>query len=210
MRKLASALLLLSVFTTGNLFAQNRSVNFEHITFAEGLAKAKAANKPIFFDGYTTWCGPCKYMANTVFTQDKVADFFNANFISVKFDMEQGEGLELAKKYEVKAYPTFLILDTAGNLIHRIVGGGEADEFMEKVKAGLNPATSLAGQKAKYQEGNREPEFVKGYLKTLQDAYMETEAQEIATTYIRSLKEKEKTSKENWPIYNDFINDASS
>lgn len=210
MKKLTSALLLLSVFLTGDLFAQNRSVNFEHITFAEGLAKAKAANKPIFFDGYTTWCGPCKYMANTVFTQDKVADFFNANFISVKFDMEKGEGLELAKKYDVKAYPTFLILDTAGNLVHRIVGGGEADEFMEKVKAGLSPATSLTGQKAKYQEGNREPEFVKGYLKTLQDAYMETEAQEIATTYISSLKEKEKTSKENWPIYNDFINDASS
>ncbi len=203
-------LLLLPLTFGGSLLAQNRSVSFEDTTLAVSLAKAKAANKLIFFDGYATWCGPCKYMSNTVFKQDKVADFFNANFVNVKFDMEKGEGIELAKKYAVKAYPTFLILDAEGNLVHRIVGGAEADEFIEKVKVGMNPTTSLAGQQASYQNGNREPDFVKSYLKTLQDAYMEDNAQDVATAYLRSLKEKDRITKENWPIYNDFINDASS
>ncbi|WP_243649591.1 thioredoxin family protein [Acetobacteroides hydrogenigenes] len=210
MKKLASMLLLLPLTFGGSLLAQNRSVSFEDTTLAVSLAKAKAANKLIFFDGYATWCGPCKYMSNTVFKQDKVADFFNANFVNVKFDMEKGEGIELAKKYAVKAYPTFLILDAEGNLVHRIVGGAEADEFIEKVKVGMNPTTSLAGQQASYQNGNREPDFVKSYLKTLQDAYMEDSAQDVATAYLRSLKEKDRITKENWPIYNDFINDASS
>jgi len=210
MKKLASMLLLLPLTFGGSLLAQNRSVSFEDTTLAVSLAKAKAANKLIFFDGYATWCGPCKYMSNTVFKQDKVADFFNANFVNVKFDMEKGEGIELAKKYAVKAYPTFLILDAEGNLVHRIVGGAEADEFIEKVKVGMNPTTSLAGQQASYQNGNREPDFVKSYLKTLQEAYMEDNAQDVATAYLRSLKEKDRITKENWPIYNDFINDASS
>lgn len=209
MKKLVLAFLLTSFFT-GNIFAQTRSVNFEHGTFSEGLAKAKAANKPIFFDAYTTWCGPCKYMSNTVFTQDKVADFFNSNFINLKFDMEKEEGIELAKKFGVKAYPTFLVLDTAGNVVHKIVGGSDADEFIEKVKVALNPATSLAGQQAAYQAGNREPVFVNAYLNTLKDAYMDDVAQDVAIAYLRSLKESDRTSKETWSIYDNFINDPSS
>jgi thiol-disulfide isomerase/thioredoxin len=210
MKKIAITLLLLPALFAGSLQAQNRSVQFEDTTFAVSLAKAKAANKHIFFDGFASWCGPCKYMSKTIFTQDKVADFINANFVSVKFDMEKGEGLTLAKKYGVKAYPTFLILDTAGNLVHKIVGSDEADPFLERVKAGLNPATSLAGQQATYRAGNHNPEFVKGYLNTLKDAYMEDTAEAVATTYLRSLKEKERITKENWPIYSDFINSSAS
>jgi thiol-disulfide isomerase/thioredoxin len=210
MKKIAITLLLLPALFAGSLQAQNRSVQFEDTTFAVSLAKAKAANKHIFFDGFASWCGPCKYMSKTIFTQDKVADFINANFVSVKFDMEKGEGLTLAKKYGVKAYPTFLILDTAGNLVHKIVGSDEADPFLERVKAGLNPATSLAGQQATYRAGNHNPEFVKGYLNTLKDAYMEDTAEAVATTYLRSLKEKERITKESWPIYSDFINSSAS
>ena len=33
----------------------------------------------------------------------------NTRFVNVKLDMEKGEGRELAKKYQVKVYPTFLI-----------------------------------------------------------------------------------------------------
>jgi len=118
MKKLVVSISII-IAAVGSLYAQNRSVDFQHTTFAEVLAKAKAENKPIFLDAYTTWCGPCKYMATKIFTQDKVADFFNANFVSTKFDMEKGEGLELAKKYGVKVYPTFLVLDSDGNIIHR-------------------------------------------------------------------------------------------
>lgn len=209
MKKIIGTIALSLLFGSA-LLAQNRSVSFEHGTFAEALAKAKENNKLIFFDGFTDWCGPCKYMANKVFTQDKVADFFNENFINVKFDMEKGEGIELAKKYQVRAFPTFLLLDSTGKLIHKIVGGDEADGFIEKVKEGLNPETSLAGKKDKYESGKYDTEFVKGYLSTLQNAYMETEAEEVAQQYLRSLKENQRVSKENWFVYKDFVNDPMS
>ena len=69
-------------------------VNFEHITFDEALAKAKAENKLVFMDCYTSWCGPCKYMSETIFPQEKAGEFFNPKFVCVKFDMEKGEGPE--------------------------------------------------------------------------------------------------------------------
>src|SRR3972149_4785135 len=92
----------------GMAIAQNRSIKFENGTFAEIKAKAKKENKIIFIDCYTSWCGPCKQMDKEVFTNDSVVDFYNKNFTNGKRDMEKGEGIELAKKYEINAYPTFI------------------------------------------------------------------------------------------------------
>ena len=83
------AVLLLWKFVT---VAQDRSVAFEELTFQEALAKAKQNNKLLFVDCYTSWCGPCKMLAREVFTNNEVADYFNAHFISLKVDCEKGEG----------------------------------------------------------------------------------------------------------------------
>ena len=37
-------------------FAQT---NFEELTLAKALEKAKAENKLVFIDTYTSWCMPC-------------------------------------------------------------------------------------------------------------------------------------------------------
>ena len=83
----------------------------EEKTFDEALSEAKKENKMLFVDCYTSWCGPCKMMATKVFTQDKVGEYFNARFVSIKIDMEKGEGPAMKDKFGVKAFPTFLFLD---------------------------------------------------------------------------------------------------
>ena len=90
-------------------FAQG--VEFRDISFAGALKAAKAENKTVFMDCYTSWCGPCKMMTNDIFPQEKVGKYMNENFVCVKYDMEKGEGVELKKRYEVSAYPTFLVID---------------------------------------------------------------------------------------------------
>lgn len=131
MKKLFLAALL-SIFTLG-AFAQD-GMKFYDGDFASLLTKAKAENKMIFMDAYAVWCGPCKYMASDVFPTKEAGEYFNANFINYKVDMEKGEGPTLAKKYGVKAYPTFLILDGDGKELGKIVGGAETAEFIKKVK----------------------------------------------------------------------------
>ena len=53
--------------------------------------------------------------------------------------MEKGEDPEVAKKYNIKAYPTFLILDADGNEINRVVGRGDAVGFIARVKKAMDP-----------------------------------------------------------------------
>lgn len=125
---------LLALFATTTLSAQDKGVKFEQGTLKELLSKAQAQDKYLFVDVYATWCGPCKYMAGRVFPQEAVGNYFNKTFVNAKFDAEQGEGIEIAKKYGVKGYPTFLILDGTGKEVGRIVGGDDADAFIKKVQ----------------------------------------------------------------------------
>src|ERR1700741_2052577 len=98
-------LILITILLSFNSSRAEEGIQFFNGTFKEAQVKAKQENKLIFLDCYATWCGPCKWMASHVFTNDTVANFFNRTFVCVAQDMEKGEGLELAKTYSVKNYP---------------------------------------------------------------------------------------------------------
>ena len=117
-----SIMLLFVVMSLGITANAQEGVKFEELTFKEALAKAKAENKLVFMDCYTSWCAPCKRMLNTVFVTKEAGDFFNPRFVSVKYDMEKGEGIELAKQFSVKSFPTFFIFRPDGSIQHKIGG----------------------------------------------------------------------------------------
>ena len=56
----------------------------------------------------------------------------NSKFVNVKYDMEKEEGLTFNQKYPdaIKAYPTMLIINTTGEIIHKIVGSMPAEELL--------------------------------------------------------------------------------
>lgn len=149
---IVSIFLAIGVLCKQNGIAQG--IIFQELTLKEAMAKAAdpASPKLIFVDCYTSWCGPCIEMAKQEFPKKVSGDFFNPKFVSVKFDIEKGEGIEIGKKYDVKIFPTFLILNAKGEEINRVVGKAVAEEFIEKVKVALNPNNSLAGLKAAYEK----------------------------------------------------------
>ena len=87
------------------VIAFGQGIKFEEGNFKSLLAKAKKENKLIFIDAYAVWCGPCKLMVKNIFPLKPVGDYYNANFINAKIDMEKGEGIELAKKIQCKSFP---------------------------------------------------------------------------------------------------------
>ncbi len=119
-------------------YAQNFEIKFYHENWKQVLEEAKKEKKLIFLDAFAVWCGPCKYMAKVVFKNDTVAHFYNANFVNAKFDMEKGEGLELAKKYQVRVYPTLLYLNSDGEVVHRFAGSMEPKDFIKEGELVLN------------------------------------------------------------------------
>lgn len=120
------------------LSTKEEGILFNTATFADAKKKAKEGKKLIFMDCFTTWCGPCKILASQVFPQKKMGDYVNAHFISIKMDMEKGEGTELAKTYAIKAYPTMLVLDADGKELTRLVGAWGADKILDKLQEVVN------------------------------------------------------------------------
>lgn len=129
--------LLLLLALTISSFALSAQVKFESGTLRSLIEKASAENKLIFVDCYAVWCGPCKQMDANVFPRKDVGDFMNSNFINAKFDMEKGEGLSIAKKYNISSYPTFLILNKRGEEVGRLVGSSDGPEFINRVQEAL-------------------------------------------------------------------------
>jgi thiol-disulfide isomerase/thioredoxin len=131
------------------------------------LSEAQKQNKPVFIDIYTTWCGPCKQMARQAFPDAKVGEKFNANFISYQLDAERGEGVQIARKYTVTAYPTTLFVSPDGALIHRVVGYGGIQAMLteaDKAIAAAADPNPLSALEKHYASNKNNPAFVALYL----------------------------------------------
>ena len=191
-------LLYYCMFFCVSLFAQT---NFRDITLTQALEQAKKEDKMVFVDCYTSWCAPCKYMADKMFPQEKLGKYMNERFVCMKINVERGEGVDIAAKYGVSAYPTFLILKTDGALIYKIVGGTEtADEFIAKVEEGFGEKSAYKMEE-RYLKGDREETYLFDYVNSLLASGVDDKAREVAGEILAPLSVKKKCSEVYWPIY---------
>lgn len=153
-------IMLISALFIG-AFAWAQGIKFEDSNFAAIVAKAKKENKLIFIDAYASWCGPCKLMAKNIFPLKGVGDYYNSHFINAKIDMEKGEGIELAKKYNVKAFPTYLFINAKGEAVHRTLGYVEENDFIQFAKDAEDPNKRLTSLKEQFEKGEKDQEFLK-------------------------------------------------
>jgi len=201
--------------------AQIKGTHFEHgLSWQQVKEKAKKENKFLLVDCFTTWCGPCKYMASTIFPQEKVGEFFNKNFVNVKvqFDQTKNDSEEvkswyadaqlMSKEFKINAYPTFLIFSPKGELVHRIVGGGEADEFIAKAQMALNPETQYYTLLKKSESGNPSPETLKQLAISAEVAYDEENSEKFANAYINT--QKDLYTKENLEFISRYARSTKS
>ena len=178
------------------IFAQT---NFQELSLEKAREQARAENKAIFLDCYTSWCGPCKMMANNVFTLEAAGDYFNKNFVCVKVDMEKGEGPAIGKQYGVDAYPTFLIINTNGKLMHKLVGAMPLEELIENVERGLK-ANSIAEYEALYQAGKLDKTEQMAYWRLLSISGEVVKSQTVGDDLWGKLSEKDKLNSTYWPL----------
>lgn len=183
------------------LNAQEKGVRFQELTFQQALDKAKAENKLVFMDCYTSWCGPCKYMLNTVFVLPEMGKFFNNQFVNVKYDMEKGEGPRLRGKFRITSYPTFLIIRPDGTLQHRIVGSRPAEDFLECVKRGANEETSQFYLDQLYRQGKLAKQQLVSYRAALKDAKRSAELKHITGKEFKQLTDAERCLSRYWYLY---------
>ena len=135
MQKLLS-ISLLSII----VFHASLSAGDEWMTdFAAAKIKAAAEQKPLLLDFTgSDWCGWCIKLDEEVFSQKAFKEFAADNLVLVELDFprgkEQSEDLKaqnkaLAEKYEIRGFPTILVLSPEGELIEKTGyqrGGPEA------------------------------------------------------------------------------------
>ncbi len=179
-----------------------QGIEFFHGTWEEAIEKAKAEDKLIFVDAFTTWCGPCKNMAANTFPDPAVGELFNKNFISMKIDMEKEMGLEFRKKYDVTAYPSLFWIDYDGVQVLKSVGGRSPADLITTANSVLEKYDKSTKYEAAYTAGDRSYQLVYDYVSALNKA--KKPSVKIANDYIND--QKDVTTPENLK----FILEAAS
>lgn len=142
MKKLV--LFIISVALLGTSFTElptentTTGINFQNITFQKALTEAKQQHKMVFLNVYAVWCIPCKQLKATTFQSPQVSGLVNKKCVSIDVDVEKGEGISLAQKYQVRAHPLVLIINPEGKVVKRVLGYMDANSFMNEIKPVLN------------------------------------------------------------------------
>ncbi len=96
-------------------------------SFESAMQNAQSANKPLMIDFYTDWCGVCKTVDSQTYPDANVIRA-SQNFVMLRVNAEQRT--DLAQRFGVKAYPTFVFLNPKGEVISQEVGGYGPGEFV--------------------------------------------------------------------------------
>ena len=125
----------------------------------QARAQSQATGKPILLDAFTTWCKPCRQMDLKVFSDPEVEALLVAQFVPLRLDMEQAAGQRLGERFGIRAYPTLVIFDDAGE-IHRGTGYMDVSAVAAFAKTSLDPTRNVRGLRARYARGDRAPELL--------------------------------------------------
>lgn len=187
-------------------------IDFKNLSYGDAIKQAATEDKLLFIDCYTTWCGPCKMMANQVFIQPNVGHYFNDHFISLKIDMEKGEGVELAKKFAISAFPTMLIINKDGQIISRIIGFRDETELLETVSELTNSTNGYIASKEAYSKGPVTPIILKNYANAmrLSGEMDDAKIQTLVSEYCSKMTDDSFCKADNWTLLDAEANNVNS
>ena len=126
--------------------------------------------------------------------------------------MEKGEGIELAKKWAVRGYPSLIFCDPKGEVQHRSCGVEYTDEFYKKFielgKNALDPAMQLGAMKKSVESGKADSKQYAEYVLLLSRSCVDHEP--VMKTYFATQKDADLIKRYNWDLIYNGVQDHDS
>jgi hypothetical protein len=140
----------------------------------------------------------------------EVGDTYNSMFLNYRLDAEKGEGVAIAGKYSVKAYPTYLYLNAEGTLLHRAVGFQPVASLSAHAASAMSAGAggNSGALEKEFRSGKRDPEFLRGYLKRL--AELELDNTTVLNAYVEAVPSARLTSPEELAYLAENVSGARS
>lgn len=199
MKNILTALLMLYWMS-----AKTQGINFNaNSSLSELKAEAQKNNKYILVDAFTTWCVPCKELDAQTFSDRKVGEYINDNFLSAKFQMDRtkndndlvksrySDAKAIENVYSITAYPTVMILNPSGILAGKVLGFKRPNEFISEIKSVIDRFKSFEQRYKAFLEGRRDSAFIFKLASEIKEIGDKVLAHEIAQTYINGLSDSE-------------------
>jgi len=172
--------------------------------YQKALEYAKEKNLPVLlnFTG-SDWCGWCQLMVRQVFSKPAWKEYSRDTLVLVTLDYPQDQSLvpekfrsrnqRLQSQFEVRGYPTYILLDSNGKSILGRLGAGKdktAESFIAEVGETIRFSLSRLEPYTRTLTGKRQQRFNSAYskLKSIRESETPSPAKEAAQ--IRILEEE--------------------
>ena len=185
---------------------QDRDQGNTGVHFVNGMSweqvkeKAKTENKYIFLDCYASWCGPCKAMDRETYPKEKVGNYMNEHFISLKVQADTSKQDDdrikqfyrdahfLMHEYKINAFLYFLFFSPDGKFVHKEVGFKGEDDLISISKDAMNPNKQFCTLVEKFKEHNLDTSYMKVLARNASSLGDKELAWKIANEYIDRVK----------------------
>lgn len=128
-----------------------------YTSLEEAQKVAADDDKYIVIKFYTDWCKWCKTLDTVVLVDSAAIEFFDDEMLLVKTDAE--EDTALANRYNVRGFPTLVMVDAEGREVDRLVGYLPTEDFLKTFRdyaKGIGTLDDLVNRAEAAEEPDRD------------------------------------------------------
>lgn len=205
-------LCLLASFFTSTMAIDNKSDslfwNTQHIipkektTLEYLMEHDDDKSKKIILYFYAEWCAPCHKFKNNVLNKTNVKEFCKRYYYNLQINYDDSINKNLCKTYNIQALPTLCFLDSIGNLLAKIEGYVDGDNFISFAKKIQNEEEKILWLNEKIRKGDYDMSLLWEYMQY--DKRNQALAMHLMSIKFPYLSKSEKMSESFWALFSQY------